>query len=325
MALLAGTLPATVAAAQPVRASDSQTGMLCELTSEVGFVSVFVDIRDSGAFADVAIWAPEADPFSDPPTIVTAQATASLDGSSLTASFDLVAFAEPINSAGSVRLAAELTPFGPEQDFGSGITRDGNRLMRSEQTLQLLAANGSLTIDLLDGTQDEVDLGLCGASTFSSSFFGTNPNAYLTTTDQVFISCQWMTEMGAIDLLAISDEFGTFSQLIIAEGDRILVGLTVPVLSDTTYQALYELFDPSGSAETVGTATADAILSPSGDRITDHEWIDPYRFSVVGEQLAAEGTLALSVDGRSEVLPMDDTTCDAGDVRVQVMEKIGRG
>ncbi|HYI67599.1 MAG TPA: hypothetical protein VEW95_11805, partial [Candidatus Limnocylindrales bacterium] len=60
------------------------------------------------------------------------------------------------------------------------------------------------------------------------------------------------------------------------------------------------------------------------ERITDHDWLDPYRFNVVGEKLAAAGTLVVTVDGASIELPMDDTSCEAGDVRVQVMEKIPR-
>jgi hypothetical protein len=181
-----------------------------------------------------------------------------------------------------------------------------------------------LTLHLFNGIDDEVDLRPCGASTFSSTFFSTNPNAYLTGGDQLFISCDWITKAGAISLLAINDEFGAFSELVIGRGDGVLVGLTVPILSAATYQASYELFDPAGSGETVGLATAEATLAPSGERVTDHEWLDPYRFSVVGDGLVADGTLTLTTDGSSEVFAMDDTSCSGGEVRIQVMEKIPR-
>jgi hypothetical protein len=248
---LLATFPTTVAAAEPLRASDWQTGIICELSSDAGFVSVFADVRESGAFADVAIWGPDADPYSD--------------------------------------------------------------------------RSGSLALHLFDGIDDEVTNGPCGASTFTSIFFSTNPNAYLTGGDQLFISCEWVTKAGATSLLAINDEFGAFSELVIGRGDGVLVGLTVPTSSATMYQASYELFDPAGDGETVGLATADATLAPSGERITDQEWVGPYRLSTVGERLAADGTLTLSIGGSTEVLPMDDASCRAGDVQVQVMEKIPHG
>lgn len=322
--LLAAALPATVAAAKPIRVSDRQTGILCELTAAAGFVSVFVDARPDGVFADVAIWSPGADPFADPPTIVTAQATAVLDLPSLTANLDLVLSSDPEKSAGSARLAAELTAASPEQDFGSRTVRDGNRQIRIEQTLQLLSVLGALTLRLSDSSE-EVDLATCGASTFSSSFFSTNPNAYLTGSDQLFISCHWDTGRRAIDLLAINDEFGAFSELVIVEGEQALVGLTAPDLSETSYLASYELFDPSAGGEILGAATADAALTPSGERITEHEWIGDLRLSTVGERLATDGALTVTFGGSSEELPMDDRSCRAGDVRVRVMEKIEHG
>jgi len=97
----------------------------------------------------------------------------------------------------------------------------------------------------------------------------------------------------------------------------------VPHLTDTTYQASYELFDPADGA-VLGTAAVDSDLTRSGDRITDHDWLDPHRSSVVGERLTAAGALSLEVEGQILELPMDDTSCEAGDVRVQVMEKIPR-
>ena len=76
--------------------------------------------------------------------------------------------------------------------------------------------------------------------------------------------------------------------------------------------------------EPVGRAAADADLAPTGHRITDVDWFGPYRFSVIGERLAVDGTLTITMDGTTTELAMDDESCEAGDVRVQVMEKIPR-
>jgi hypothetical protein len=110
----------------------------------------------------------------------------------------------------------------------------------------------------------------------------------------------------------------------IVEGDRAISGLATPELTESAFRATHDLTDPA-TGEPAGSVTADATLSPSGDRITDHEWLDPLRFSVVGQALATAGTLILEVDGISTVLAMDDASCDAGDVVVRVMEKIPRG
>jgi hypothetical protein len=322
--LLATIFPAAVAAAPPARFSETETRLLCELSSDAGFVSLYVSAANSGVFASVVIWGPDADPYSDLPTIMTAESTASLDGSSLLGNFELVLFDDPEKAAGMARVAAELTPSGDQFDVGSRDLRDGNRLYRMEHLMQALTVSGSLTLHMFDGTYDEVDLASCPAGTLSSSYFSTNPNAYLTNTDQVFVACQWASEFGVVDLLAIADDFTHFSMITIIGSDRALVGPAVPILTETTYEATYELFDPSTGA-TVGSADVAAALSPSGERITDHDWLDPYRFNVVGEALTADGTLSLSVDGKSLELPMDDTSCDGGDVRVQVMEKIPHG
>jgi hypothetical protein len=269
------------------------------------------------------IWGPGADPFSDPPTIMTASSAATFDGSSLSANLDLVLFDDPEKAAGTARISAALQPDGEQFDIGSRDLRDGNRLYRMEHLMQAMTVSGSLTLPLFDGTVDEVDLDGCPAGTLSSSYFSTNPNAYLTNTDQVFVSCQWTSELGVIDILAIADKFTHFTAITIIGADRMLVGPAVPVLTESAFEATYELSDPADGTA-VGSAVVESRLSPTGERITDHDWLDPYRFKVVGEALTATGSLTLTVDGTSIVLPMDDTTCEGGDVRVQVMEKIPR-
>ena len=317
---LAAIFPATLGAAQPIRLSDERTIFRCELPADAGIVTVFVELENSVPFASLAIWEPDA----DVPYILSSQGTASLEGSSLRAGFDLVLVDDPEKIAGSARLAGELSAAGPPEDFGSRDYRDGNRLQRLEQTIQLLSVSGTLVLELSDGRYEEVDLGPCGASTISSTFFGAHPNAYLTNTEQVFVSCQWMTDGGTIDLMAVHDDSAQMSLVTIVEGDRAISAFATPELTVSAFRATHDLSDPA-TGEPAGSVTADATLSPSGEPITDHEWLDPLRFSTVGAALAVAGTLTLEVDGATTVLGMDEASCDAGDVVVRMMEKIARG
>jgi hypothetical protein len=324
--LLTAIFPVTATAAEPIRHTLTQTGVRCELSTEAGFIGILAETVESEGFADLVIWGPGTEPYEDLPTIVTVGSTMTLDASSLAAAFDLAYVQESkdpeeppvLIPAGSARIGAQLIPLGPAEDFGSRELRDGNRRYRLEQTLEIL-------LDLLDGTREEFDLAAgCVSSIYASTTFGTNPNGWVTNGEQLFISCEWMTEHGAIAIFAINDQYGAFSQTIIGRGDRVLVGLTVPELTETTYQAYNELFDPAVGGDTVGIAIAHATLSRSGDRITDHEWVEPYRLSAVGERLSVDGTLTVNVDGSDSVLVMDDTSCRAGDVRIQVLEKMPR-
>ncbi len=99
----------------------------------------------------------------------------------------------------------------------------------------------------------------------------------------------------------------------------------MPAFSDTAYQAGYEVFDPTVSRDIIGSAIADASPSLSGERISDHESVDGIRFSLQGERLALDGTLSISVAGSTTVVAMDDASCEATDLRVKVIEKVGRG
>ncbi|HEX2142838.1 MAG TPA: hypothetical protein VHK28_11305 [Candidatus Limnocylindria bacterium] len=327
--LLTTILPATVVAAPPTRASGWQSGILCELPSDIGFVSVYVEVTEAGSFASMAIWTPEQDPFEDLPRIMSEQGSADFNGSILTAGFDLVFVEEPTDPeqppltepAGTARVLAALTPSGPEQDFGSRDIRDGNRWLRIDETLQLYSVDGDLTIELLDGSGAVLGLESCGSSLYTVDVFGTDPNAWTYGGEQVFISCEWVTDLGTIQLLAVSEEGNQQGEVIVVLKDTVLVGLTSPELSETSFTAYGELVDVSQGMP-VGTVTAAARLTPTLDRISDHTWSDPHRFTVVGSQLTVNGSLTLDLFGATTVLDINDPSCDAGSVRYQVLEKM---
>lgn len=325
LVLSAALSPAAVSAAAPNRASQTQTGILCEFSTVAGDVVLQWQSYDGEMFASLLMWAPNAGP-EDAPTIGTYGGTVTYDGMTVEATLELGTIpsdeSEP-ERAGSARLTATIAEAGPEEPVDSRVIRDGNRRITLKQTTQLLTVSGELTIHLLDGTSVVQRLDGCGAGTFSQSVFATNPNAYLTATEQLYVSCSWNTDRGSVGLLAIVDDVDNLTQVVVQQGDRVVLGFAEPTLTEDTFAATYELLDVS-TWTTVGSATADADLTGSGDRITDVDWVDPYRFSVIGQRLTVDGTLTIALDGSSLELPMDDEACDAGDVRVQVMQKMPR-
>ena len=329
--LVAAISPATVAAAKPIRDSVSMTGIRCDLlATDAGLANVYVEAFADGGFASMSLTT-SGDPEALP-DITTDFGSATFDGSRLSADFNLVFIEESENPeepptftpAGSARLEAILTPDGDLEDFSWDPERYGNVWERQGLFSQLLSVEGHLSIELLDGTAFTTALTDCGAGTLIQTVFVTNPNAYVVGGDQRFMECRWATEGGSVELRALFDDFGTdFSELIIFDGDSVFVGLTSPDFGETAYGATYEVFDPMMKGEVVGSATAAAALAPSGDRVNDKEWVENMRFSLVGDVLTVNGSLSIAVDGATTVLSMDDAACEASDVRVKLIEKIG--
>jgi hypothetical protein len=326
LTLLGAMMPATAVAAAPFRHTSQQSGVLCEYATELGDVLVMIQEFDGELFANLLMWAPDAGP-DDSPIIASFGGTASLTASAVEATFELGLIptdetAEP-TPIGTAHLTGSLSEVGDPEDLGSRVIRDGNRRIDFEVTQQLWSVSGTLTIEMLDGGTVTRSLETCGAGIVVQSTFATNPNAYVTGTEQLYVSCEWVTDRGMVDLLAIVDDIDVLTELVIVEGDRVAVGFAEPMLTEESFGATYELFDPKLGG-TAGSAVADADLTPSGERITDVDWFDPYRFSVIGERLFVDGTLTITLDGATVELAMDDTNCEAGDVRVQVMEKMPR-
>ena len=325
--LVAAISPATAAAAAPIRDSVSTTGLRCDaLATDAGIVSIYVE----GGFASLSITT-SGDPYAMP-DIITEFGSATFDGTRLTATFDLVSMDWPnpdepptCEPAGSGVLEAILTPDGDLLDLSWDPERIGNTWDRQGLFSQVLSIEGTVGIELRDGTTAAAELaGLteCGAGTLTQTAFVTNPNAFVMGGSQRFMECRWTTDAGSVELRALTDDFGTdFSELIIFSGDEVLVGLTSPDYEATAYAATYDVFDPALKGEIVGSATASAALAPSGERVNDQEWVENTRFSLVGDVMAVDGTLSITVDGATALLAMDDAACDATDVRVKVIER----
>ena len=328
--LVAAISPATVAAAKPIRDGISMTGIRCDgLATDAGLAGVYAEVFGEGSFASLSLTT-STDPEAMP-DIVTDTGTATFDGSRFSATFNLVYIEESENPeepptftpAGTAGVEAVLTEEGDLEDFSWDPERIGNSWERQGLFSQLLSVEGTLSIELLNGTEATTELIGCGAGTLIQTLFVTNPNAFVIGGDQRYIECRWATDGGSVVLAALSDDIGTdFSQLTILDGDRVLVGLTSPDYSEAAYGATYELFEPANRGEIVGSASADAALAPSGDRINDKEWVENMRFSLVGDVMAVGGSLSIAVDGATTVLSMDDASCDATDLRIKVIERL---
>lgn len=318
--LLAATLPATAMAAKPTQASDTQTALMCEVSSDAGFIGLTIQAYGDDATGFFALWGPGSEPFEDLPTLMNGEGTVSIEGSGVRAAFDLVTVADQ-RLAGSVTLGLQLTASGPPIVWSNNGS-DGNIRFRTAQVEQLLSVEGTLILDLFDGTHVEVEFATCGASSNSSTYFATNPNAWVYGGEQQFLVCEWATDDGPLSLLAFSDETQVLSQLVVIRGDRVLLGTVEHSFTATSYEATFGLSDLS-SGEMVGDATASAALAPSGERITDNVRIGVHRLRTTGERLAVDGALSLKVDGSAVSIPMDDGSCRAGDVRVQGQQMMG--
>ena len=325
LALLAA-LPSTTAAAAPVRASSEQSGVFCEFATELGDVIFWIQDFDGDLYATVLMWAPDAGPEADP-IIASFDGTASLTSESVEASLQLGLIpadetTEP-KVVGTAYVTGTLADTGDREDLGSETSRNGNRRVDYEITSHFWSITGTLTIDMVDGSSVRHSLETCNAGAVVQTTFMTDPNAYITSTHSLYVTCSWVTDQGTVDLVAIVDDVDFSTQIVIAEAGRFLFGFADPALTEESFGATYELVDPA-LGEIVGTAVADADLAATGERVTDVDWFETNRLSVIGDLLAVDGTLTIAVDGTTRQLAMDDASCEAGDVLVQQMEKIGR-
>ena len=86
-------------------------------------------------------------------------------------------------------------------------------------------------------------LGSCFAGIDTYTLTNTNPTAFVSGDQQINLTCSWQLDNGFVDLFAVSDRFGTFSDLFIVDGRNEYFGFAEPVLSTTSFVADYEVFE----------------------------------------------------------------------------------
>ena len=81
------------------------------------------------------------------------------------------------------------------------------------------------------------------------------------------------------------------------------------------FVADYEVID-NESGDLAGTASGTATLTQTDERISIRDQSGNFKFRASGWVLAVDGSLTIDAGRVSTTLPMDDSTCEASDVRV---------
>ena len=318
VALILALLPSTVAAAKPVRSTDRSTTVMCDISTDDGFVSLYAVSSENGeAFADLAFWAAPAEPFVDDPTFVATHATVSGGATGINAIIDLAEFdpsQDPPFGAPTdpAVLDASLSPLGDPVPIDERF-RDGNRWERYQGFDQSLSVEGTLTLPGADLT----DLSGCNAVYQEVSAFRTNPSAYNLRFDDFSVACTWASELQFVELFIFADPFGAFGEVYINEPTREIAGGGEGILTASEMSLAVELGDVSDGSP-VGSASAVASLTPVGDAVRSVEVNGRERVKILAQVYSIEGRLDLTIDGNDLTLPIDDEQCVAQDRNVSL-------
>ena len=312
--LLTLILPASAQAGSLVRESDTQVNLFCEdVAAGNAHLFLFAQTSDNfGSFTDLAIWtgnqSGDPDAFADTSTVVLTPTGGS--GS--------VALVEPDGgAAGTAALSATFAPSGPAEPYEFS-DRDGNHTFRVEGVFQPLSVTGTLAVNMAHGPDPTFALGSCSAGVDTFTITNSDPSSFVSHDQQISLNCSWELDNGFVELFAVSDQFGTFSDMFITDRRNGYSGFAEPNFSPTSFDADYEVFEDD-SGDPAGTASASATLTQTDERISFRDRSGNRKFSATGWVLAVDGSLTIDVGRISETLPMDESTCSASDVRIQEM------
>jgi hypothetical protein len=309
--------PVTAAPAQ--RITDTQSVLVCEaLTSEAGTVFAVAATSDLfGPAGYLAFWMAPASPETDPqPTWFAESTSVTFDGLSVTAGYALVETAPPNDPVGQATLEATLTPAGDPQPYAFR-DQGGNQQIRVDGVVQEFSVAG--TLELPGGIT--FDLSDCFAFVDSFTSFSNAPAASVGRFESFQLNCFW--ELGPDEfayLFAASEEFGTFVDMGI--GSLSGIGETI-LLTEEEFAASADLYDFSGPEPVgpLGTATASATLSGPVERINERFSFDGFMSHLTGWRYSVEGSVTFETPDGTTVLPMDDVSCMAGDLRQTAVQR----
>ena len=324
MALAVSLLAAPVAAAPAQRISDTESVLFCEgITGDAGSVFLFAAESETfGSFADLAFWAAPSLPETSNPTWIAVSGSADFDGTSVTASFDIVEFEIPVSPedppfgdpVGTATLEATLTPIGDPQPYSIN-DHSGNQTFRREGVAQEFSVAGTLTLP--EGLT--FDLSSCTASHDTYTAFSNAPASHIHRASQLVLDCHWEVDGAFISLFAVADEFGGFSDVFVSGSDLELRGVPIGPATLTTeaYEASFDLFDATDptASDPVGSADASAVLIPGG-RVNEKFSFGNSMVHITGQSYVVDGMLTLTTADTTYELPMDAESCFAADQRV---------
>jgi len=334
--LVAAAFP-SVAGAHPVeRYSDDHVVVSCDLFGgDSGAASFYAEVSTNfGSYAGLAFWMPPATPDSAPPTWISGDATVDLaDGSTLSVTLDMYEYSEeptpePPAFIGVATVAADLEPVGDPEPFAYE-DQGSNQQFRVEGVSQMLSVSGEA---LLPGDV-ALELDNCYAVHETVSVFATNPDAYVSRSSAVSLSCSWELDGMFATLSAYAEGgYASADMFIDSEGAGFYGGGDA-TLTDQAFAASFDLFDAGapepeptgigiaavgpGSGDPVGSVIASATLSATGERSRSSDRFGWEKYTVRSERLAVSGSAEITLPGTELSLVMDDVSCYAEKVRFQ--------
>ena len=311
--VLSLVLPAVASARPAQRFTERNTIVECfEETADGTVLLTAIIDAEFGGFLDVVVWPTGSEPFEDDPSVITASREASLAGSVLSATGELVTyvpdneppFGDPV---GQAVFEATLTPDG-DLEIVDERFKFGNRIERTSGTIQPLAADG--TIELPGDDID--DLSGCFARSVDLARFSNDPSASIDVFDETAVDCFWEEEDSGVGFFAFADPSGFgFAEVFVGSETREVGGGADATLSTSALATdVIELRDLE-TDELVGEATAGADVAETGEVIHTVDRNGRNWAKVVETILSVDGTLELTLDGAETSYPIDDVHCFA--------------
>lgn len=311
--MLSLLLPAAASARPASRFIERATIVECVEETADGTVLVLAGVdAEFGGFLEVVFWPTGSEPFEDEPSYVAASSDASLTGSVLTGTAELVAyvpeeeppFGDPV---GQAIFEATLTPDGDVIVVDERF-KPGNRLETTRGTIQPLTADGSVELpgDDLD------DLSGCAARTVDLVHFATDPSAFIDVFDETIVDCFWEDGDTFVGFFAFADPTGVgFSDVFIGSETREVGGGADATLTSASLTTdVIELRD-FGADEIVGEASASADLVATGEVVRVNDRNGPNWFKAIETILSIDGELEVTLDGTDSTYAIDDEHCIA--------------
>lgn len=305
------TLAAPASAQSPVSFTDQSTDVSCFNLQDAG-VTVQLGLTVSsvnGVNGILRVWEAPATPQTAAPTMISQGMSAQLsaDGSALAASFDLyllgdlgLSEGEPV-FVGTAQLSASLVPDGDPVGNDDG-SQDGNQKTRIESVSQALDVEG--TLSLPGGAV--LSVAPCEGHADETTFFQTQPDAFVSTRNLLVMSCVWATPDGFIELDVSDLSEGAVASLAVNTDADTWFGQADAELRETSVAASFTLAPFGDGAD--GEATLAATLRHAGgDRFAFGE--PGFRHMDLFQDFEAGGELAFSIPGSAGVIDLEDAVC----------------
>ena len=323
-----------VAAAPAQRFSDVQTVLFCEhIPGEDGTLFlVAAQSEEFGTFADLGFWFPGGDAPNTPPDWFALTSSVTFGEGTITGTYALYEFEvgenpeePPIGDpVGDAVLSVTLTPDGdPEPyEFGDG---SGNAKTVQTGTIQQYLVTGTIE---LPGDRT-FDLSSCEAWRDEFTFFQTSPASNVTRMNDFQLNCTWELGDTFVGMFAAASDGFAHGDVFVSSPSGELSGFSQELtLTPATLAASWELaeFDPeTGPGDVVGSASASATLSATGETFHEKFSFGTTTIHQRGEIYTVDGVLTLETPDGTLELVMDGESCFAAEMQTMQHESARRG